>query len=149
MDKPGIGSRAILRTVISVVCIFVTGILLFYAYNNITKSMSASNLRRVAQQNITVYDIRFSDNRSMLRNISGTLKMFNQMDREQLSRYLDKNAAENHLFGIYLIDSEGYISGKDGGGRRFSLPLTWTVSLRRRKMSSGSGFLIVRRTLFL
>ena len=118
MDKPGIGSRAILRTVISVVCIFVTGILLFYAYNNITKSMSASNLRRVAQQNITVYDMRFSDNRSMLRNISGTLKMFNQMDREQLSRYLDKNAAENHLFGIYLIDSEGYISGKDGGRKK-------------------------------
>ena len=85
MDKPGIGSRAILRTVISVVCIFVTGILLFYAYNNITKSMSASNLRRVAQQNITVYDMRFSDNRSMLRNISGTLKMFNQRAAFSLS----------------------------------------------------------------
>ena len=117
MEKPGIGSRAILRTVISVACIFVSGILLFYAYNNIIKSMSASNLRRVAQQNSTVYDMRFSDNRSMLRNISGTLKMFNQINTEQLALYLETNAEENQLFGIYLIDSDGNVAGKDGTSR--------------------------------
>lgn len=114
MEKPGIGRRAALRTIISVACIFVSGFLLFYAYKNITKNMSASNLRRVAQQNCMVYDMRFADNRSMLRNVSETLRMFNQMSTEELSAYLDRSAAGNNLFGIYLIDSEGYAMGKSG-----------------------------------
>lgn len=114
MEKPGIGRRAALRTIISVACIFVSGFLLFYAYKNITKNMSASNLRRVAQQNCMVYDMRFADNRSMLRNVSETLRMFNQMSTEELSTYLDRSAAGNNLFGIYLIDSEGYAMGKSG-----------------------------------
>lgn len=114
MEKPGIGRRAALRTIISVACIFVSGFLLFYAYKNITKNMSASNLRRVAQQNCMVYDMRFADNRSMLRNVSETLRMFNQMSTEELFAYLDRSAAGNNLFGIYLIDSEGYAMGKSG-----------------------------------
>lgn len=114
MEKTGIGRRAALRTIISVVCIFVSGFLLFYAYKNIVKSMSASNLRRVAQQNCMVYDMRFADNRSMLRNVSETLRMLNQMSMEELSVYLERSAADNNLFGIYLIDSEGYATGKNG-----------------------------------
>lgn len=131
MEKPGIGRRAALRTIISVACIFVSGFLLFYAYKNITRNMSASNLRRVAQQNCMVYDMRFADNRSMLRNVSETLRMFNQMSTEELSVYLGRSAADNNLFGIYLIDDEGYATGK--GGKREEIQKTADLKLLLEK----------------
>lgn len=120
MEKTGIGRRAVLRTVISVACIFVSGFLLFYAYDNITKTMSASNLRRVAQQNSVVYDMRFSDNRIMLTSISETLRLFNRIDADELTQYMSMHASYNHLYGLYLIDSRGYLNGDKG--QRIKMP---------------------------
>lgn len=120
MEKTGIGRRAVLRTIISLTCIFISGFLLFYAYDNIIKTMSASNLRRVAQQNSVVYDMKFSDNKTMLSNISETLRLFQQMTGDELAQFMSVNVSYNDLFGLYLIDSRGYLTGNRG--QRVQMP---------------------------